>query len=126
RRSSDLFRGVGPGGFDIYGAKFANGFAELRILLGADGVTEDVLFRPDGNETLGGTVACSEEAGSRAAGVTAPIRLFFYNDSGGDVQLFELDPQGKRIARNTIGNDTSSSVVTAVGHPWLVADASGK
>ena len=29
---SVFFRGVGPGGYDIYGAKFANGFAELRIL----------------------------------------------------------------------------------------------
>ena len=32
---SIFFRGVGPGGYDIYGVKFANGFAEIRLLLGA-------------------------------------------------------------------------------------------
>ena len=30
---SIFFRGVGPGGYDIYGAKFANGSAEFRVLL---------------------------------------------------------------------------------------------
>ena len=57
---SIFFRGVGPGGYDIYGVKFANGFAEFRLLLGADGKADDVIFRPDGNETPGGVVACSE------------------------------------------------------------------
>jgi hypothetical protein len=32
---SIFFRGVGPGGYDIYGVKFANGVAEFRILLAA-------------------------------------------------------------------------------------------
>jgi len=45
---SIFFRGVGPGGYDIYGVKFANGSAEVRLLLGADGKVDDVLFRPDG------------------------------------------------------------------------------
>ena len=31
---SIFFRGVGPGGYDIYGVKFANGVAEIRFLLG--------------------------------------------------------------------------------------------
>ena len=47
---SIFFRGVGPGGYDIYGVKFANGVAELRILLAADDKADDVIFRPDGNE----------------------------------------------------------------------------
>jgi hypothetical protein len=123
---SVFFRGVGPGGYDIYGAKFANGFAELRVLLGADGITEDVLFRPDGNETPGGMAPCSEEAGLRSRGNTAPIRLQVYNNSGGDIHLYELDSQGKRIARNTIGDETTSLVLTYVDHPWVVADASGQ
>ena len=65
---SIFFRGVGPGGYDIYGVKFANGFAEFRLLLGADGKADDVIFRPDGNDALGGVVACSEEAGLRDHG----------------------------------------------------------
>ena len=56
-----FFRGVGPGGYDIYGVKFANGVAEFRILLAADGKADDVIFRPDGNNKPGGIVACSEE-----------------------------------------------------------------
>ena len=42
---SIFFRGVGPGGYDIYGVKFVNGFAELRLLLGADGKAEDVCLQ---------------------------------------------------------------------------------
>jgi hypothetical protein len=48
---SIFFRGVGPGGYDIYGAKFAKGFAEARLLMGADGRIENMLFRPDGDGT---------------------------------------------------------------------------
>ena len=59
---SIFFRGVGPGGYDIYGVKFANGFAEFRLLLGADGKADDVIFRPDGNDAPGGVVACSERS----------------------------------------------------------------
>jgi len=70
--------------------------------------------------------ACAEEAGLRSHGITAPIKLQFYNDSGRDIHLFELDPQGKRIARNTIGDETTLSVMTYVDHPWVVADAAGQ
>ena len=123
---SIFFRGVGPGGYDIYGVKFANGSAEFRILLGADGKAEDVNVRPDGNEALGGVVGCSEEKSLRSHGDTAPIKLFFYNDSGGDIQLYQLDSEGKHAARGTIGDNMSSSVLTHVNSPWLIADASGK
>ena len=50
---SIFFRGVGPGGYDIYGVKFANGTAEFRLLLEPDGKVGDVLFRADGNDELG-------------------------------------------------------------------------
>ncbi|MGY3104600.1 hypothetical protein ACVWW7_001227 [Bradyrhizobium sp. LM6.9] len=45
---SIFFRGVGPGGYDIYGAKFENGTAEFRLLLEPDGKAGDVIFRADG------------------------------------------------------------------------------
>ncbi len=45
----------------------------------------DVLFRPDGNEELGGVAACSEEAALRGRAGTSPIRIMFYNDMGEDV-----------------------------------------
>ena len=63
---SIFFRGVGPGGYDIYGVKFVNGVAEFRILLGVDDKVDDVIFRPDGNNMPGGIVACSEEGRLRA------------------------------------------------------------
>jgi hypothetical protein len=123
---SIFFRGVGPGGYDIYGVKFANGFAEFRFLLGTDGKADDVIFRPDGNETAGGVVACSEESVLRSKGETAPIRLLLYNGSGRDIQLYGLDAEGKRAAHGTIANDMSSPVMTYVDSPWVVADSSGK
>src|SRR4030081_2478824 len=123
---SIFFRGVGPGGYDIYGVKFANGFAEFRLLLGADGKADDVIFRPDGNDALGGVVACSDEQGLKSRGDTAPIKLLLYNGSGTDIQLYKLDTEGKRTAQGMIADDMSSSILTYVDSPWVIADTSGK
>jgi len=123
---SIFFRGVGPGGYDIYGVKFAKGFAEFRFLLGADGKAEDVIFRPDGDESPGSIASCSAETGLKSRDDTAPIKVFFYNGSGADLQLYRLDADGKRRAHGTIGQDASSQILTYVGIPWVVADASGK
>jgi hypothetical protein len=122
---SIFFRGVGPGGYDIYGVKFAGGSAEFRLLLG-DGKVEDVIFRPDGNDAPGGVVACSDEQGLRSSGETAPIRLMLYNGSGSDIRLYRLDSEGKRNANGAIGANMSSSILTYVDNPWVIADASGK
>jgi hypothetical protein len=123
---SIFFRGVGPGGYDFYGVKFANGFAEFRLLLGADGKADDVIFRADGNEAPGGVAACSSEQDLRPRAGTAPVHVLFYNAAGTGIQLYELDTEGKRTAHAAIGENTSSSVLTSVGTPWVVADASGK
>ena len=123
---SIFFRGVGPGGYDIYGVKFANGFAEFRLLLGADGKADDVIFRPDGNDALGGVIACSDEQGLKSQGDTAPIKLLFYNGSGTDIQLYKLDAEGKRTAQGMIADNMSSSILTYVDSPWVIADTSGK
>ena len=40
------FTGVGPGGADIYSAKFENGSLEYRIMLGPDGKVEGAQVRP--------------------------------------------------------------------------------
>jgi hypothetical protein len=123
---SIFFRGVSPGGYDIYGVKFANGVAEFRILSGADDKVDDVIFRPDGNNRPGGILACSEEAGLRATAETAPIKVLIYNGSGSDLQLFKLDAEGKRAAFGTIGVDMTFPVATYVDSPWVIADAAGK
>jgi hypothetical protein len=123
---STFFRGVGPGGYDIYGAKFANGFAEFRLLIGPDGITEDVIFRPDGNETPGGVAACAQEPALKAAAGEAPIKLLLFNTSGADVQLFELDPDGKRVRHATVGDNRTAPIMTYIAHPWVVADAAGQ
>jgi len=120
------FRGVGPGGYDIYGVKFANGFAEFRLLLGADGKADDVTFRADGDDAPGGIVSCSGEHGLKSPTGTAPIHLLFYNATGADIQLYRLDAEGKRNLHGAIGENMSSSILTAVENPWIVADASGK
>jgi hypothetical protein len=123
---SIFFRGVGPGGYDIYGVKFAKGFAEFRILMAADGKAEDVIFRPDGNEAQGGIAACTGEAGLKGRDDTAPIKLFVYNGTGGRLQLYRLGADGKRLAQGAIGEDASSQILTYVDNPMIVADASGK
>jgi hypothetical protein len=123
---SIFFRGVGPGGYDIYGVKFANGVAEFRLLLGADNNVEDVIFRPDGNDAPGRVAACSDEGGLRSKGETAPIKVLIYNGSGREIQLFKLDAEGKRAAHGAIGEDMSFPIMTYVDNPWLIADASGK
>ena len=84
------------------------------------------IFRPDGNDALGGIVACSEEAGLRATAVTAPIKMLIYNGSGSDIQLFKLDAEGKRVAYGAIGEDMTVPITTYVDSPWVIADASGK
>jgi hypothetical protein len=122
---SIFFRGVGPGGYDIYGVKFANGFAEFRLLLGTDGKADDVIFRPDGNGAPGGVAACSDERGLKSQGDTAPIKLLLYNGTGTDIQLYKLDTEGKRIAQGMIGDNMSSSVLAYIDSPWVIADASG-
>jgi hypothetical protein len=123
---SIFFRGVSPGGYDIYGVKFAGGVAEFRILLGADDKADDVIFRPDGNNKPGGIVACSEEASLRASAETAPIKVLIYNTSGSDLQLFKLDAEGKRAAFGTIGEEVTFPVTTYVDSPWVIADRAGK
>jgi hypothetical protein len=123
---SIFFRGVSPGGYDIYGVKFANGVAEFRILPGADDKVDDVIFRPDGNNKPGGIVACSEEGRLRATTETAPIKVLIYNGSGSNLQLFKLDAEGNRAAIGSIGEDMTFPVTTYVDSPWLIADAAGK
>jgi hypothetical protein len=123
---SIFFRGVGPGGYDIYGAKFASGFAEARLLMGADGRIENMLFRPDGDGTPGGFAACSDEPTLKAASGTAPIRLVLYNSHGSAIRLYELDAAGRRIPFGTIGDEHSAGFQTYVGRPWVVTDAAGQ
>jgi hypothetical protein len=123
---SIFFRGVSPGGYDIYGVKFGGGVAEFRIRLSEDGKADDVVFRPDGNNKPGGIVACSEEAGLRATTETAPIKVLIYNGSGSDLLLFKLDAEGKRAAFGTIGEEMSFPVTTYVDSPWVIADQAGK
>jgi len=121
-----FFRGVGSGGYDIYGVKFANGTAEFRLLMTTDGKADDVIFRPDGNQAAGEVLDCASEASLRMRADPTPIRLTVYNASGGDIRLHRLDDRGQRVAQSAVGDDLSSSFTTDVGTPWVVADASGR
>jgi BlaR1 peptidase M56 len=123
---SIFFRGVGPGGYDIYGVKFSNGVAEFRLLLGAGGKVDDVIFRPEGNDAPGGVEACSSEPNLRSRDGGSPIKVLFYNDSGDAIELYNLDSEGHRMTRGTLGDGMSSSVLTSVDSPWVVVDHSGQ
>jgi hypothetical protein len=123
---SVFFRGVGPGGYDIYGAKFERGLAEFRVRLAPGGNIEDIAFRPDGDSTPGEVLTCEQEHTFEAIQASVPIQLLIYNDSGADVRAFGLDADGKRSRDVTFGDDRSAPFLAHVGQPWVVTDASGE
>jgi hypothetical protein len=123
---SVFFRGVGPGGYDIFGAQFPNGLGEFRVRLGADGNIEDMGFRADGDSTPGETLSCVQEQTLQAAGATVPIQLLIYNATGADIRAFALDGDGKRSRTLMIGDDRSAAFLAHVGEPWVFTDASGQ
>jgi beta-lactamase regulating signal transducer with metallopeptidase domain len=122
-----FFRGVGPGGYEIYGVKFANGSAEFRIDLATDGTMEDFDFGPDGDGTLGGIESCALEPSLKSSSDGAPIRLALINGSGADIRLFWLDVDGRRrLSRRTLPNGYSTDVFTNISRPLIVADPVGE
>jgi beta-lactamase regulating signal transducer with metallopeptidase domain len=123
---SIYFRGVGPGGYDIYGVKFANGSAEFRLLMGPGGVTEDLIFRPDGDATPGGILACAQEPTLKAAPDTAPIKLLLFNTTGADIHVYAIDAQGQRTRHVSVADNRTVPITTHVGNGWVVTDAAGQ
>jgi beta-lactamase regulating signal transducer with metallopeptidase domain len=121
-----FFRGVGPGGYDIYGVKFANGSAEIRLSLAADGRAADTIIRADGNDEPGEVAACSRETELKPRNEAIPISLFLFNTTGGDIRIYNLDDKGKRTAHGTIADNMSSQIWTTVGSPWVITDRAGK
>jgi beta-lactamase regulating signal transducer with metallopeptidase domain len=121
-----FFRGVGPFGLDIYGGKFANGLAELRIDLATDGTVADFNFRLDGDGTPGGVAACALEPTLHAAPNAAPITLSLTNRSGADLRLFWLDQAGRRQSQGTLANSASIDMPTSVIRPLVIADQTGQ
>src|SRR5262245_54234334 len=123
---SVFFRGVGPGGYDIYGVQFASGLAEFRVRLATDGNIEDLGFRTDGDGTPGQQLTCAQEQTVKAVQDTVPIQLMMYNDSGADIRVFALDGDGRRSRDLVIGDDRSSAFIAHTGQPWVVTDAYGQ
>jgi beta-lactamase regulating signal transducer with metallopeptidase domain len=121
-----FFRGVGPGGYDIYGAEFANGSADFRVLVATDGTVEDLLFRPNGDGRAGEMIACKQEPGLRPSPGSVPINVLLFNASGAEVQLFVLDGEGQRKAQGTVGDNRSRALLAHVGQQVIIADASGR
>jgi hypothetical protein len=121
-----FFRGVGPFGYDIYGAQFANGSADFRLALASDGTIEDFLFRPNGDGRPGDMIPCAQEASLPVPPATVPIRVWLFNGSGADVQLFGIDETGRRTAQGPVGDGHVRSLLTSAGEPLLVANTSGR
>jgi hypothetical protein len=94
--------------------------------MGADGSIDDVLFRPDGDDTPGGVAACSDAPSLKAERDTAPIKLVLFNGSGADIQLLSVDFEGHRTRHAIIGDEMTGTMLTYVARPWIVADAAGQ
>jgi hypothetical protein len=120
------FRGVGPGGYDIYGVKFASGSGEFTIDLAPDGRMDDVNFRPEGDGTLGGVAACALESTLKSSHNTAPIRLSLTNRTGADIHLYWLDFDGHRVTHGRLAADESTFITTYITYPFVIADPSGQ
>ncbi len=118
------FKGVGPGGFDVYDVKFAHGAAQVRLNMTADGKVQLGVFRPDGDGTPGAVVSCSQEATLRPSTGAAPIRMTFFNRSGSDIRVFGLDFEGKRVSLNAIPDEGSAPIFAFITQPLVVTDAS--
>jgi BlaR1 peptidase M56/uncharacterized protein DUF3471 len=123
---SIFFRGVNPGGYDIYGVKFTGGSAGFWIRLAPDAKSEDIIFRPGGDDTPGNVLDCALEQTLKPLTGTAPTRLVFFNASGADIRVFELDFEGKRRPYSTIGDERFGEVWTYVSRPFVIADTSGQ
>jgi hypothetical protein len=121
---SAAFKGVGPGGFDVYDVKFAHGAAQVRLNMTADGKVQLSVFRPDGDGTAGAVVSCSKEATLRPTTGAVPIRMTFVNRSGSDIRLFGLDFAGKRTSFNAIPDESSAPIIAFITQPVVVTDAS--
>jgi hypothetical protein len=121
-----VFRGVGPGGYDVYTVKFAKGRADFRISPAADGRLEDVNFYPVGDGRPGGLAACTEESTLKVPSSSVPINLLLINRSGAEVQLFWLNAAGKRVPYGTIENDASMRIGNLVDRPYVIADPAGR
>lgn len=121
-----VFRGVGPGGYDVYTVKFAKGQGDFRISPAADGRLEDVNFYPVGDGRPGGLVACAEESTLEVPSSSVPIKLLLINRSGGEVQVFWRNPAGKRVPYGTIENDASMRIWSLVDRPYVITDPAGR
>jgi beta-lactamase regulating signal transducer with metallopeptidase domain len=120
------FKGVGRGGFDIYGVKFARGSAEFRIDLAPDGTTEDLVFRADGDGTAGAVFPCALEPGLRPLPDAAPISETLVNRSGGTLGVFQLDGAGRRVSLQFVEDGRSMYLLTKVARPLVIADPAGQ
>jgi len=57
---------------------------------------------------------------------TQPVAGVFANRSAGDIQLFWLGYDGKRVLYATVPAGQSKAGVTFATHPWLLQDAAGQ
>jgi hypothetical protein len=121
-----FFRGVGGAGYDIYGVKFTNGSAEFRVLLAPDGKVRDVVLHADGNDEPGGAVECGKEASLKPPSDNIPIHITLFNNTGSDIQIYNLDRNGGRTEHGTIADSKWSVILTSVNSPWLITDRSGQ
>jgi hypothetical protein len=121
-----IFRGVGPGGYDVYSVKFSHGQADFRIDPAPDGRLEDLSINPMGDGRPGALVACTGEPALQIAPSSVPIKLLLINRSGAEARVFWINGEGLRVPYGTIENDASMPIWSPVDRPYVIADADGQ
>jgi hypothetical protein len=74
----------------------------------------------------GATVACDQEKTLRSLGATQGTTISFTNNTSVTIQIYWLNYQGDRVPEMTLKRGARFDAATYIGHPWVVADASGK
>lgn len=120
------FKGVGPGGYDIYDVHFERGLGEIRLYMTSDGTLEDLNLNPTGNDLAGGLVDCAQESSLTPPHAHVPTRLAIVNHSGMAVDIAEIRQAGRRQYRASLPNGAKANLGTSVEQPLLVSDAGGR
>lgn len=120
------FEGVGPGGYDIYDARFEHGSAEVRIDIAPDGTFEDLALSPSGDATPGELVTCARERSLTLPREPVLTSLTIVNGSGAAVDLSDLGELGRREHRANLLDGGRTNLWTGVQQPLVVSDAAGQ
>ncbi len=120
------FKGVGPGGYDIYAVQFEHGSAEARIDFAPDGTLEDLNLRADGNSSPGAVVGCSLTTSLTSPQDAIPIQIAITNRSGAELDIYNPADFQRLQRHSAVPDGGLINLTTGVEQPLVVSDPAGR